>query len=230
MLPALLTVLLWQSLAQPPAHYVCGDRIATTESLRSSAGFTASLSMHSEDDHGKNSHECQADYSLHIIHPDGTRIDGPPALGAFGFSSSIAAWNRPLTFRNDGFSPDGKHVFIFIEEGGQYSFINAREFDMVTGASLRDEGVELSFFSKLDPACAATLHIAGITSTGHIVLQTTPASQCTRAESWQLNASRRMNKGLGSKPGIPTRMAPGTRIIAVLPGKLQPPRPRPATN
>jgi hypothetical protein len=229
-LPVLLFLFSAQSPAQSQTSYVCGDRDARTEPLRSSSGFSASLTMHSEDDHGKNSHECQADYSLHIVHPDGTRIDGPPAFGAFGFSSSIAEWNRPLTFRIDGFSPDGKRVFILIEEGGQYSFINAREFDMVTGSSLHNEGADLSFFNKLGPACAATLHIAGTTAGGHIVLQTKPSNGCTRAESWQLNADRRMKKGLGSKRGIPTRIASDTHITAIAPGALQPPGLRPPTD
>lgn len=215
LLPALLLLLLSQSHPQLQAGYICGVRDAQTAPVRSAAGFTASISMHSEDDHGKNSHECQADYSLHIIRPDGTRIDGPPAFGAFGFSSSIAEWDRPLTFRIDGFSLDGKRVFIFIEEGGQYSFITVKEFDMVTGSSLRDEGADLSFFNKLNPACAATLHIAGTTSGGHIVLQTTPADRCTRTERWQLNSDRRMKKGLGSKPGIPTRIASSSQIAAI---------------
>jgi hypothetical protein len=228
-LPALILLLSSQSPARTQTGYVCGVRDAATDTVRSTAGFTASLTMHSEDDHGKNSHECQADYSLHVIHPDGTRIDGPPAFGAFGFFVSDADWNRPLMFRIDGFSHDGKRVFIFIEEGGQYSF-SAQEFDMVNGASLRDEGADLSFFNKLGPACAATLHIAGTTASGHIVLQTTSANGCTRAESWQLHDDRRMKKGLGSKRGIPTRIAPGRQIIAIVPGALQPSRPWPATD
>ena len=227
MLPVLLAMLLWQSPSQPQIGYVCGVRDATTEPVRSTAGFIASLSMHSEDDHGKNSHECQADYSLHIMKRTGTRIDG---ASSFAFSSSIAEWNRPLTFRIDGFSPDGKRVFIFIEEGGQYSSIYTTEFDMVTGSSLRDEGADRSFFNKLGPACAATLHIAGTTASGHIVLQTTSVNGCTRAESWQLNAGRPIKKSSGSKPGIPTRLASGTRMIAIVPGALQPPQPRPATD
>jgi hypothetical protein len=224
MLPALLAVLLWQSPPQRQIGYVCGNRDGQTESLRSAAGFGAFLSMQSEDDHGKNSHECQADYSLHIIRPQGSRIDGP---SAFAFSSSIAEWNRPLTFRIDGFSPDGKRVFIFIKEGGQYSSIYTTEFDMVTGSSLRDEGADPSFLKKLGPACAATLHIAGTAPSGQIVLQTTPGNGCTRTESWQLNAGRRMKKSSGTKPGIPTRIAPGTQIIAIVPGALLLPQPPP---
>jgi hypothetical protein len=30
------------------------------------------LKMHSEDDHSKNSHLCEADYSLQISRPDGS--------------------------------------------------------------------------------------------------------------------------------------------------------------
>lgn len=223
LLPALLLLLL-QSPPQPQTGYVCGDRDAQTEFLLSAAGFTASLSMHTEDDHGKNSHECQAAYSLHVIHPDGTRIDGPPAFGAFGFFSSIAEWNRPIIFRIDGFSPDGKHVYIFIEEGGPHSFITAKEFDMTTGSSLRDESADSSFLNKLGPACTATLHIAGTAPNGHIVLQTTPSNGCVPMESWQLNADRRIKRSLGGGvSGIPTRVPHGTRITAIAPGPMRPP-------
>jgi hypothetical protein len=49
------------------------------------------------------------------------------------------------------------------------------------------------------------------------VLQTTPGNGCTRTELWQLNAGRPIKKISGTKPGIPTRIAPGTQIIAIVP-------------
>lgn len=226
LLPLLVLVLLSQSQSPIQSSYVCGDRDAQTEPLQSTAGFSAFLTMHSEDDHDKNSHECQASYSLHIVHPDGTRIDGPPAFGPSGFFLSDADWNRPLVFRIDGFSPDGERVFVFIAEGGQYPSIYADEFDMITGSRLREEGADRIFLDKLGPACAAALHISGTVQNGHIVLRILPSNACSRTESWQLNSFRRIKGSMGSKPGTPTHIAPATHVLALDPGKPT----RPPTN
>jgi hypothetical protein len=174
--------------------------------------------MHSEDAHAKNSHECQADYTLHIIRPEGSKFV-PGGSGPFGFYSSIAEWSRSLLFRIDGYSLDGKRVFVLIAEGGKDAFIEAEELDMTTGSSLRAEGADRSFLDKLGPACAAALHISGIAPNGNIVVETHPSNGCLRAESWQLNANRPL-KGLpgGSVPGTPTRLMPGAHILAIDPG------------
>ena len=227
MLPvALLLLLTWQSPPLPQMGYVCGDRDARTEPRRSDGGFIAYLSMHSEDDHGKNSHECQADYSLHVIRPDGTRIDGPPAFGASGFFSSDGEWNRPLVFRIDGFSADGRHVFIFIEEGGQDPSIYADEFDMTNGSRVREEGVDHIFLDRLGAACTASLHISGTTFNGNIVLQIDPSNGCSRTESWELSGYKRIKGSLGSRPGTPQHVAPGAHMTAIVPGNPAPPATR----
>jgi hypothetical protein len=94
-----------------PGGLTCGVRDAQTAPLRSSAGFTATLKMHSEDDHSKDSHLCAADYTLDISRPDGSIT--PP----FNFYGSDDDWGRPIAFRIDGFSRDGHHVFVLILEG-----------------------------------------------------------------------------------------------------------------
>src|SRR5208283_1883382 len=56
----------------PPGVITCGvGDHGQTMPLRSSAGFTAILKMHSDDDHSKNSHQCAAEYTLEISPPDG---------------------------------------------------------------------------------------------------------------------------------------------------------------
>ena len=223
-LPVLLLMLSSQSRAQSQTGYVCGDRDAHTELPRSTSGFSAFLTMHSEDDHGKNTHQCQADYTLHIIRPDGTRTVPPARSGFLGFFSSDGEWSRSLVFRVDGYSVDGKRVFVLIAEGGQYPFIEAEGFDMTTGSLLRAEGADRFLLDKLGAACASTLHISGTTSDGHIVVETRPSNGCLRTESWQLNAYRHVKGSPGSAPGTPRLLVPGTRILALDPGgPMRPP-------
>jgi hypothetical protein len=217
-LPVLLLLLSSQSYARSQTGYVCGGRDAQTEPLRSASGFSAFLTMHSEDDHDKNAHQCQADYTLQIIRPDGTRVAIPAGSGPFGFFSSDADWNRPLVFRVDGYSTDGRRVFVLIAEGGQYPLVEAEEFDMTTGSRLRAEGADRSFLDKLGAACASTLHVSGTTSNGHIVVETYPSNGCSRAELWQLNVHRQIKESLVSTPGTPMRLAPSARILALDPG------------
>src|ERR1700744_6045484 len=95
--------------SQSPVSLTCGDpRGSETPVMRSSAGFTAVLKVSSEDDHSKNTHLCAADYTLQVNRPDGT------ALPSFSVLSSDDAWDRPIVFRIEGFTPDGRTVFAFI--------------------------------------------------------------------------------------------------------------------
>jgi len=217
-LPVLLLLWSFQSPARSQTGYVCGDRDAHTEPLRSTSGFSAYLTMHSEDDHGKNTHQCMADYALHIIRPDGTRTIPPVSSEPLGFFPSDGDWYRSLVFRVDGYSTDGKRVFVLIAEGGLYPLIEAEEFDMISGSRVRAEGGGRSFLNKLGAACVASLHISGTTSTGHIVVETYPSNGCLRAESWQLNVYRHLKGSRGSVPGPSRRIVPGTRIFALDPG------------
>lgn len=218
-----IVLLLLSSVAQEPQTprgvIVCGIPDAQTTPLQSSAGYIASLQMHSEDDHGKNTHLCQAEYALQIIRPDGTNFRIDNLAYPSGFFSSDSDWNRPLVFRVDGYSADGKRVFVFIAEGGKYPLIEAEEIDMTTGSRLRAEGADRFLLNKVGASCVSTLHIAGTASNGHIVLETHPSNACSRTESWQLNAYRRLKKSLGSIPGIPMRLSPGTRIAGLDPGR-----------
>ncbi len=224
LLTMLMLLLSSQSHAQPQTGYICGDRDAHTEPLRSSSGFSAFLTMDSEDDHSKNTHQCQVDYMLHIIRPDGTRTVPDISSGPLGFFPSDGDWYRSLVFRIDGYSIDGKRVFVFIAEGGQHPLIEAEEFDMTTGSQLREEGADRFLLNKLGAACAATLHVSGTASNGHIVVETHPSNGCLRKESWQLNAYRLVKGSLGSMPGTPRLLVPGTRILVLDPGvPMRPP-------
>lgn len=173
--------------------------------------------MHSEDDHGKNTHLCQAEYVLQIIQPDGThsRIDN--LAYPSGFFSSDDEWDRPLVFRVEGFSRDGTHVFVFISEGGSDGFIDAEEFDLKTRRRVKEEGADRFFLHRLGDSCAASLGISGTSADGHIILQTRQIDGCPRAESWELGPDRHVQRAgiQGTIPDVPPRLASGTKIAAL---------------
>lgn len=217
MLPSLLLMLFLQPAAvqsSGPGGPTCGVSDAQTSPLRSGAGFTATLKMHSEDDHSKNSHLCEADYSLLISRPDGL------ANLPFNVLGDDGDWDRPIAFRVDGFSRDGHHVFVFILAGAYPGSIYTMEYDMSSGARSRDVSLDRHFTSRLSRACAATLHIAGISPKGLMVLGSSAKDGCPRAELWQL----RPNKYKGSLAGglvlpeYPEKLSSDTGIAALDPG------------
>jgi hypothetical protein len=217
---AFLLFLQSQSAAQTPHRLVCGDRDAHTPALRSRTGHEVVLTMHSEDDHSKDTHLCETTYLLHVVHPDGSRSAVPGDSGFLGFWTNDDDWNRPVVFHVDGFSGDGTHVFALISEGGRHPGIDAFDFDMKTGALPKFEGADGHFLHALGAACASTLRVAGLSHTGHIVLETTERDGCARAERWELSANRKVSRSAlsGTVPGIPHRLPSGTQIIVLDPG------------
>lgn len=174
----------------------CGVGVnGQTAAVRSSAGFTVVLTMSGDDDHSRNSHQCEAEFSLNITRPDGTSL-------AFKFFSSDDRWDRPLAFRVEGFSPDGKHVFIFISEDSYPADITVGQYDITAspppGGWLNEvKGAMLAapFTRRLSRNCAATLHIIGTTPVGYIVLGTEAKDGCASVERWQLTHNKRVMRG-----------------------------------
>jgi hypothetical protein len=222
MLPALLVVMLlfMQAHGQsPPAGLTCGVRDAQTAALHSSAGFTAVLKMHSEDDHGKNTHLCETDYSLQITRPDGS------ADPEFDLQSSDDDWNRPIVFRVEGFSRDGRHVFVFISEGEYPGWVQAMDYDMSSGARSKDVFLDRHFTRNLGSACVGTLYIVGISPEDLMVLGSRAKDGCARAELWQLkpNGRARPESGGATLPEYPKRISATAHIATLDPGILMRP-------
>jgi len=190
-----------------PLVITCGVLDAQTAAVRSSVGFTAVLKMHSEDDHGKNTHLCAAQYSLQMIRPDGSSIP------TFDFGYSDADWARPLVFRVEGFSPDRHRAFVFISEGSYPEALDILEYDMSSGAASKEIFLDQHFTRGLSPECTATLHIVGTSSAGRIVLGTSAKDGCTRAESWELRPNKTTGRTGGTVlPEYPTHLSSGTGI------------------
>lgn len=203
---------------QSTVSVICGVRDAQTPELRGSAGFTAILRMHSEDAHAKNSHDCAADYTLQAIRPDGA------VLAPFSLGYSIDAWNRPIALRIEGFTPDGHTVFAFISEGKHPQSIEVVQFDMNTGRKLKEIFLDSHFTRRLSPACAATLHIVGLSPAALMVLGSSPKDGCEASRLWELTPNKTTEPTGGR--GLPEypRILPSAHGVIVLdPG--QPVRP-----
>jgi len=72
------------------------------------------LKVSTADDHGTNSHDCNAEYQLLFL-PAGAR-----AAVVVNLLTSDAEYDRIISLRLDGFSQDGKRVFGVLSEVGKY--------------------------------------------------------------------------------------------------------------
>lgn len=193
----------------------CGMRDAETATFRSSAGFTAVLKMHGDDDHGKNTHLCEADYSLQIMTPEKARRQ------PFSWTSSVGDWDRPIALQVEGFSRDGRHVFLSISENKYPGEVEAVSYDMLAGSISSDVLLDSHFTRRLSLACAATLHIVGISPTGLMVLGTSMKDGCARTRLWQLSPNRTTGPTGGSViPEYPKRLSSRSAIEALDPGSI----------
>jgi hypothetical protein len=163
----------------------CANNVTVDSDTKAGpSGVHAALRVHSEDDHSKNSHECEADYSLRIVLPDGREEVGgliPPS----GFMTSIGQWGRRLTLHLDGFSADGQHVFGVISEAGKYASITV--FDFKRDGSHREIQVQKSS-SRLKAAhCGASFAVAGMTRIGELVVEPDTEEPCRASYRWVLD-------------------------------------------
>lgn len=163
----------------------CANDVTTESRSRTGpGGVVAVLKVHSEDDHNKNSHQCEANYTLRITLTDGR--DGAAGLiPPMGFTSSVGEWGRRLSVHLDGFSTDGQHIFGVISEGGKYSFVQV--FDFKRDGSHVEIQVQQGW-SRLKAAnCGASFAVAGTTNRGEIVLEPDTANRCRMDYRWVLN-------------------------------------------
>jgi hypothetical protein len=168
----------------PPVTITCGVDHLQLAPVRTSANFTAVLAMHSADDHSKETHLCQTEYTLQITRPDGS------SMHPFEFGVSDDVWERPLAFRIDGFSEDGHRAFIFLSEGAYPQAVEALEYDMDSGRPLSDVFLSRRFTKSVGRECAATLHIVGTSGTGRMLLRSNTDGGCSHRKLWELPADQ----------------------------------------
>jgi len=215
MLPFLFLLMPFQQHSSAPAGapitLTCGVHDAQT-SARSSAGYTATLKMHSEDDHSKNTHLCQADYSLETVQPNAI------ANRPLDLLSSDDAWGRPIVFRIEGFSQDGSHVFVFIAEGDFHGYLEIWEYDMKSASMLAEISLEKHFTRRLSRACNATLHVVGTSANGRMILGTSAKNGCAREEMWELGPNRTAGtRGGRILPEYPKPLLSRARVVPLQP-------------
>jgi len=192
-----------------------------TVPVRSGAGFTVVVTVSADDDHSKNSHQCAADYTLKITRPDGSSV--PP----YKFLSSDDEWGRPLRFRVEGFSKDGRHVFILLMEGNYPQSLQADEFDVNSAHKLKSVLLDRPFTRGLSQDCAATLHIIGTFQEAYIVLGTEAKDGCGSVERWQLAHNKHVLQGnLPAEVPInhPVHLPRQAAVIELEPGTSAEPR------
>ncbi len=206
--PALLLALLLHPV--PQQAVVCENNLdSQTEPLRSAAGFTVILRMHSEDDHNKDTHLCESDYSFSGTGPDGKPIGPGPTQ--WGFSSIDGAWGRSIVFGIEGFTSDGKSVVVIISEGGDYPTFEIDVYDLRKSGSVNTWDIPHSFIRQLGAGCAATLHLSGTVYGDSLVLATAASSGCTKARSWRISPGAVVNGIL--RPSIPKLLPEGAAIV-----------------
>ena len=146
-------------------------------------GVVAILVVHSEDDHGKNTHDCMATYTLRITFPDGRHAAGltPP----MDFTASDGEWGRRLSVHLDGFSKDGKHIFGVISEGGKHSFVQV--FDFRRDGSHSEIQVKSGLARLRAVTCGTSFAVAGTNGNGDLVLEPNTENRCRGDHRWTLD-------------------------------------------
>lgn len=179
-----------------------GASTATTQTqpVRGLAGVTAVLKVSTSDDHGKNSHECNADYQLYI-----TPAQGGAAM-IVDFLSSDGDWGRSLSLRLDGFSEDGKNIFGILSEPGRYPVTLLFDYDLTSGGTppqLID--LEKQFAHIMSATCSSTFGVIGTTGTGAIVLELNSVRPCAATRRWMIHPAG----------GKPTALPQGATIVGL---------------
>lgn len=140
----------------------CGNLITkTSETWPDWAGGKVSLTVHTEDDHAKDSHQCMSQYTLRIGRPDGTSTDSQ-------VYSVIDDWGRPIRFWISGISPVVHRLIATIIEGDSWQLL---VYDLSAPNNSPDVYVlSKGFLPKLSSSCRESLGVVGLTKSGHPVI------------------------------------------------------------
>jgi len=156
--------------------------IATTQTkpVRGRDGVAAVLKVSSEDDHNKNSHDCQAVYQLLTMPgPAGTPL-------VVELLTSDGDWSRSLFLHLNGFSLNGSRVFGSFSETGKFPSAYLFDYDTTDGkVRLIDLKKRLGHMAA--PKCGSSFDVIGTTAAGAIVLELN-STQCPASNGrWLLS-------------------------------------------
>lgn len=182
----MLTLILLAASLLPAqqASMECADTGATTaktetQPLRGPDGAVAVLKVSTADDHGKDSHECWAEYKLRFTPPGGAPVEAD-VITADG------DWGRPMSLRLAGFTRDGKRVLGILSDGGKDAATIL--FDYHAGDAVA-QIVDLDMqFARVAPAgCVKTLGVIGTTAGGAIVVESSSEKACGANRRWAVD-------------------------------------------
>jgi len=150
-----------------------GSQIAATQTnpVLGPSGVVAVLKVSTADDHGKNTHGCNAEYVLLITPADA----GAPM--AVTLLTSDADWNRTLSLRLDSFAHNGRRVFGVLTERGKYPSTMLFDYDTAEG-TLRLIDLKKAFAQFETASCDTIFKVVGTIETGEIVVELSSAKPC----------------------------------------------------
>jgi hypothetical protein len=201
----------------PVAHEVaaCANIVdVQTKPRRSRAGFSVIVKMHSQDDHGKNTHLCMNDYSLLV------RLPGSPSPESHPLTTVDDTWGRLIEFWVEGFTADDNRVITMISDG-RGPPLDILVFDRRTN-SLQSANIPRAFTRKLSSACERTLHVSGTVS-DFVVLATEARGNCVHAQSWRVRPGRVVNGE--DQPAILESLSDSAKVVPLDVGTAAEPEP-----
>jgi hypothetical protein len=146
--------------------------------LRGSSGIEAILRVETADDHGKNTHLCESDYTVVITRAGKTTTDQ--------HSSSDGEWNRLISFRLAGFSQDQTILFGIFYESDEFPTVQIFAYHVNTQVT---DTAELNhiFPRAFSNSCLVSLSVIGTTPASAVVLSSEASPQCTLKARWSLH-------------------------------------------
>ena len=157
---------------------------AQTKPVRGRDGTAAVLQVASEDDHSKNSHDCEAVFQL-LLTPGPA---GAPLV--VQLVRSDGEWGRSLSLKLNGFSLNGERVLGIFSESGKFPSTNLFDYDT------RDGKVRLIDLKKrlghmVEEKCGSTFNVIGTTAAGAVVLELSSAECPASNGRWLLSPASR---------------------------------------
>ena len=138
------------------------------------------LKVSSDDDHGKNTHLCNADYQL-LVTPAKQGAPVPVDL-----LTTDADWDRTLSLTLSGFAHDGKRVFGVLAEKGKYPSTVLFAYNTDDG-QVRLIDLHKQFTRVVPPGCNPTFDVVGTTVAGAIVVALNSGNGCKVDGRWQID-------------------------------------------
>jgi hypothetical protein len=196
LLPILLAASLLPLLSQQ-ASMRCVDRgsdiaASQTQPLPGPSGMAAVLKVSTADDHDKNTHLCNADYELLITPSDAG------AARVVKLLTTDADWDRTISLKLDGFTPDGSRVFGVLTERGKYPSTMLFNYDTV-GGKVQLIDLKKQFAPVVTARCDTIFDVAATMENTAIVIKLSSAKPCASNGLWVLdptgNSVRRLQRG-----------------------------------